>query len=305
MNYSKTVVTRPIRFDSEYQMQIGTAGDTLYISVDPEIPKTLHTLPPDSADLTPKPSVMIQEEFKQIASVNVQGDDLVFSVLLSEANTQDITVSCEVDNSFTTLDTSIRKDNTVNGEPEDILHHEWFKPLPTTLISSTSVDVVIPAGQIKQEVRIPTSVNTEIFKGKGSYYVSKVTIPAIDTVDYMIHHNKQSAYVIQEDSFSYPKWGDCRVQVWGKMIGVSYFEPITDSDTGSIITYQFGYSENTDGSLGRTRLRTKIIDDTPLEELLFIPVENDVPKDVENDVPLDLSTNLPYYKIKVNAGFRM
>lgn len=304
MNYSETTITRPVRWDEEYELDIGTSGDCLWISLDPEIPVTMGMDEPDKLSPTPKPSVYVSQEFKQVAGMNTQGEDLIFSVALSKTSPVDISIDYTLSEDLTGFDPSVRKDTTVNQEPDNTDYMDWFTPLPVANIDSVTGTVVIPAGQLEVEVSVPTTLMSEMFKGKGSYYVTRVTLDTQDNSGYMIHYKNDTAFILQEDSFTYPKWGECSVQVWGKVNNVSYYEPIIDNDTSTVITYDFGYEENGGGSWRRITLRTKIIDDTPIEKLLFVPVEGDTPVDVENDTAVDLSTNLPYYKIKVNAGRR-
>lgn len=53
----------------------------------------------------------------------------------------------------------------------------------------------------------------------------------------MLHFDNTETYILLEDSLNYPKWEGGEIELWGKIEGTSYWQPIQDPDTSSTVTF--------------------------------------------------------------------
>ena len=308
MKYSNTIVTPPVRTDETTEVPIGGYGDSLFISLDYDIPKTLHLPEPDKVGTTRFPSVYIEEVGKGIGAVHKLGEDLVFTVKTSQPVLADTTVDYTI-TTATFPDVGLRASDRVHAFVDTSDYTRFFGQTDTTLITTLTPTVTILAGTDSTVVTIPTTANTTMLYGEGSYFASQVTLSNISDPQMMIHFDLGDSYLLSEDAISYPVWNGVEIEVWGKLPHVSYYQPVIDPDTSTTVSFVFDF-ETADDGLGNititdTLLRSKIIDDIPLESLQFRPVDGNSPLDIENvGAEIDLTTQLPFYTIKVTTGRR-
>ena len=316
MRYTATLTSPPVLYGEDYTFETGYHGDSLVISVDYEYDKNLNTdaYPVKELKLTPKPAVYIEEVLTDICHVGVAGDDIKFKVKLTKPYTTDITVDYTITGESAPVDVNIRKRPNLenfNGSIEDNTNYsDFFKDLDVVELAGLDVgSVTILAGETETEVVIPNTAAINLFKGSGSFYTAKVVLSNLSEPSYMLHFDNTEVYFLLEDELPYPKWEGGEVEVWGKISGLSYYQPIIDPDTSSTVKFTFGYDSEDDGlgniTLTDPTMRSKQIDDTPLEAIQFRCNALEIPVDIENELtPLDLSTNLPYVKYVVNVGRR-
>ena len=308
MKYSNTIVTQPVRSDATTEVHIDGYGDSMFISLDYEIPSQLHLPDPQPISVSRFPSVYIEEVGKHVGAVHKMGEDLVFTLKLTEARPTDITVDYTI-TSLAFTETDYRKSDKVVAHVDTSDYSRYFLPVDLLLVEAPIATVTIPAGQLSVDVTVTTTANTVMLYGEGSYFTSNIALSNLSDPQMMLHPEHQNKFVLSEDAISYPAWGDLEVEVWGKLPEVSYYQPIIDPETSQTVTFTFGFDEVDDGlgniTLTDTVLRSKIIDDIPLDSIQFRPVEGSLPVDKENvTTPVDLTNSLPFYVIKVTTGRR-
>ncbi|AGG57787.1 hypothetical protein VPBG_00014 [Vibrio phage helene 12B3] len=309
MKYTTILSSPPVLYGEDYVFDTGYYGDSLVISVDYEYSKTLNTEDYKVKDLrpTPKPSVYLENVLTDTCHVGVAGDEIKFKVKLTKPHTSSISVSYTVTGEDQPSDVNIRKHPAQDGVEDDTDYSAFFKALTVSRLGALSTGVVtFLAGEIEKEVTIHNSPETSMFKGKGSFYVGKVTLSDVSDPSYMLHFDNAESFLLLEDSFTYPEWEGGAVEVWGKVNGLSYYQPILDPETAEVVTFIFGYDSLDDGE-GNTTLtdpsmRSKQLEDTPLESIQFRSITTEVPVDVDSQTSLE--NNLPYVKYVVNVGRR-
>ncbi len=306
MKYNKNIISPLIRTDERITIPTEGFGDSLFISLDPVYEKTLNHEAPESVSATRFPSVMLVEDHKNVISSVNSGEDISFKVALSNTYTSDITVDYSIEVA-TFPDPNIRETKIV-GVTDTVDYSTFFTDVDTTLLDNLTGTITIPTGQAEVTHTIPTTANTVMFKGDGSFFCGKVVLSNLSEPQYMLHPELTESYFLLQDAIPYPKWGENSVEVWGRLPDVSYFQPIIDSSTDATVIFTFNYEKVDDGSgsttLGDITLRSKIIDDVPLDAIQLRPVTGTTVVDVENETPVDLTGNLPYYKAKVVLGRR-
>lgn len=295
MQYRPTIVSPPILYTERYTLPIGMSGDTLNISLDPEFWRGVTLSSARTPNTLPKPSVSIVEKNNSVIDTKTIGESFDVTVKLSKVLANDVTVDFNITPEIIPTWDDIRKMQDVRVAQDDFDYSHFIKPIDVLNLDIITGTITIPAGQLEASVTITSTPYTEMFYGKGSYYSLKVELSNVVSVDDVLLNNLNSSYVLLEDSFTYPKWGELEVELWGKMPELSYFQPIYDPETSSIVKWKFGYNTEDDGlgniTLTDPTLVTKIVDDIPLEEIQLRPVDKlAVAVDAENvTTPMDLS----------------
>lgn len=308
MQYKPAIISPPILVSDRKEIPIGGLGDTLNVSLDTVYDTEIHLQSKESIPLTPKPSVSLYMKHKDVVDVITRGESFDITVKLSQPLTQDMDVDFSITESVIPDWNGMRKMNEISVN-DNFDYNTLIQVMPTSDLDVVNGTITILAGQTENTVTITSTANTDLFYGKGSYFCSKVTISNVSsTADVMLNHHRE-AYVLYEDSMSYPKWNNFEVELWGKLPNLSYYQPIEDPESGQTVTWTFDYDVGTDELgdpiLTDTTLRTKIIDDIPIESIQLRPVDSNViPVDIENVAPIDLSTKLPMYKCVIVAGRR-
>ncbi|AUR91459.1 hypothetical protein NVP1161O_017 [Vibrio phage 1.161.O._10N.261.48.C5] len=308
MKYTTILSSPPVLYGDVYGFDTGYHGDSLVLSVDYEYDKSLNTedYPVKELRPTPKPSVYIENTLAETCHVGVAGDEIKFKVKLTKPHTSSISVSYTITGEQQPADVNIRKHP--DEDIEDTTDYSaFFKALTVSRLGALSTGVVtFLAGEVEKELTIPNSPETSMFKGKGSFYVGKVTLSGVSDPSYMLHFDNAESFLLLEDSFHYPEWEGGAVEVWGKVNGLSYYQPILDPETADVVTFTFGYTSEEDEegnvTLKDPAMRSKQLEDTPLEAIQFRSIATEVPVDVNSKTSLE--NNLPYIKYVVNVGRR-
>ena len=303
MQYKPSIVSPPILVSETKEIAIGGLGDTLNISLDVVYDTELHLEAKDPIPLTPKPSVRLSMKYKSIIDVITRGESFDITVELSEPLTYDISVDYIITEDRIGNWQDIRVIKEINNTPDNFNYDTLLNELSNTELDKTSGTITITAGNLSSSDTITSSINTELFYGKGSYFCSKVEISNVIGGDVLVNPIN-TAYVLYEDAIDYPKWGNFEIELWGKLPILSYYQPVYDPQTEDTVKWTFGYEEVS--LLEDPLLRTKIIDDTPLDYIQLRVSDNTLtPLDLENtESPINLVNRLPFYKCVITAGRR-
>jgi len=310
MQYKPAIVSPPILVSETKEIAIGGLGDTLNISLDVVYDTELHLESKGTIPLTPKPSVSLSMKHRGIIDVITRGESFDITVELTKALTTDITVDYTITEELIGGWDKLRSIKEINHTQDNFDYSVLLRTLPTDQLDLPTGTITIPAGSTSATVTVTSTANTELFYGKGSYFSSKVVLSNIVSTEDVMLNGHSVAHILYEDALSYPKWNNFEVELWGKLPHLSYYQPIYDPETSAVVKWTFDYDEGVDELdepiLTDTTLRTKIVDDIPLDMIQLRPVDTTtVPVDIENALaPIDLTTQLPFYKCIVLAGRR-
>ncbi|QXN60152.1 hypothetical protein KUA24_85 [Vibrio phage HNL01] len=315
MNYTNIIVSEPIPFDRPYVLDIGGVGDSYFVSAVEYTPtfnplKLPETLP---VPLTPKTSVHIVQERQGLAASINEGEDLVITVGMSEASTENTVIRVElVHGVYDKLPETVWQDEDYALGVEGF---NWIDTITTDSVDAdfhaASIEDLIPAGDtVKQITFAAPPVPDEVPTGKFKIFEVKITQVVTNDTNVMINTNRDSGAVVVNDTDAFPKWeGD--IEVWCRTHKLTHLERVIDPDTSAVSKFTFGWEANADGTLSDDSTLSSVqIDDIPVEQLVFRPSLDDTglvvaPVDIENvDAPADLSLNLPFYRIVCYTGRR-
>ena len=307
MNYSKPIITKPLKWNENSIIELHGLGDSLFINLIQKMDTTLK-LAPATTKLPNRisPWVSLATINKNVVAHITEGESFDITVNLSKAHTTDITVDFTIthDVSQVERDWRVSKDSDEHKDDFDYVA-EYFAPSADADYDTTNGTITISAGDLSGSATVTTVDDALLQRGAGSFKVGLITLSNLSSGDHMIHNQAEAASVLIEDSSTYPIWtGD--LELWGKGHDLQEWEPILDPDTSTIAVFNMGYEAVDDGLGGFTSgdplMRTKIIDDIPLTEIQLRP-SLDIPLDITTIE--DLTNKLPFYRAVVNIGRRV
>ncbi len=301
MNYQKSIITPPLPFDQDFDIDLGGKGDSYFINLVPYRPTPLNLTPVATLPLVPTPSVFLVGQHNELGDVVTEGVGITLTVKLS----QDADIDTVVDWTVThggAVANEVFQDNHVQGveDPTDYLT-SFVQDTVDADFGALTGQVTVVAGTDEVAITITTVDDALLGTTYNSMRVATVTLTAVDNPLFTLNSSYLATPVILRDATAYPVYsGD--VQVFFQSQDLLDYEQLLDAE-GTQETISLGY--HLDAASAVTDITTAgqvQIDDIPVDKIRFSPLAT-TPLDL-NAVPEDLLTNLPYYRAIIQIGRR-
>lgn len=292
MRYDTPIISPPFLLRDAVTNTIDSStSDTYFITVVPfKFPEyTLGT--PVGIKPQVKNSFYIEQDSNKISDIKVEGQDLIFTIKLTRPAEADTTV----DWNLTFEKPSLGKDfKPSHIESENYLVEDSHNiAVAGDFAVATGTESIITGDQ-EVQVTINTTDDGVNTLSEHQYRFAKITLsnPTGDTAIYSVDSLHEAYLLLSDASLAPVVEGGIVVDI--KMHELAEYEPLLDPETSGQVTFDIGQDLD-----GKSNLRSKVIDDTPIKSFQFTP--EDV---VDVDGLVDYLTVDRYYQVIIQSGRR-
>ncbi len=289
MKYASKVFTQPTPSTEDLEHEFDW-GDTFFVSMRVWTPPEVAQVDPLPLHLSNLTAISISESNQGIFDVKLEGEDLVLTLNASEPVDIDTTVDYVITHeSSLDLELEQLKDQTITHEGD----FDFMSPHRVTVdadIPTLTGSVVILAGTTSATVNIPTVDDGVFTGGLRAYKMCTLTLTATDNPSTLLHTQRLRSTALLSDVTPTPTLTGT-IPLFCRMNVETNIEPLMGGDIQELFTLGVD-------TLANPNLSTVIIDDTPLESIVFRPVN------VLAEDATDLTGGVVYYQSIIKPAHR-
>lgn len=290
MKYNPTVRTYPLKCAAGELHEIEVPfGDTYYIALTEweNEPLTMEPAREDiQRDKVIRNTVYLGEQNKSIGNLVTEGEDLVFTIKITEPLATDLTIDWVITGTTDLPDEMVTSQNaTLDGFDYTTLHREaTVADIPTMTGTATLL-----AGDTSVDVVIPTIDDVIWTGGENTFKCCDFTISNLSDTDLLLDRDKVFGLVM--DSSVTPTVEGV-VELWVRMDKELHLERL--GGLSDAVTYTIGYDDD-----GMSKLETGIFDDIDIHSIAFR-----VSEDFTATLGEDMTAANTYIKAVIKTGRR-